>query len=856
MNRRYPRYPDEADYQTNAPSYYEDLARKNKLLKMLAKKIWEYDERLNDRLDELNDVLSDYLDQWDDRIENLDKEVEHIFIEWLEDGTLEQIINHEVLGNKLDKKDFEEAIQHVNDELGNKLDRKYFEDAIQYVTYDMFFEEGLSDNEIIYNAHKYANENNLPVINLSGEYWLDEPINIPIKTNVNFGKSIFHIDESKSKNGFGNFNVLPSKPKQNIQLDATKKSNFISQLKKGRTVLNDFPEFKNHLVRVVDNNTNQFQRYLAGEASTIWKLEDLFYVGEGGRIDGTIKYNFNDYTNLELYYAEEDYLIIEGGTFILNGEGNRNEVNQYVQNGFKIERSRVRFRNQFVGMEGTDKIGLDHNFSSGFYYYSYLYDIEFDNIKGLPRVDYHGTGTYGFYGHRVVKIEYNKVYAVGNKSYWGLNAHNKVKDIKILHSRIGRIDSHYDMQNLTITHSEIDRVALNGGGLLDISHSIINDDNIVEFRLDYGGHWDGDISVDHVTLKPSGNSRLISFRSGGHDHLSDIVWGRNISLSNITVDMQNTSSSNSHNILYLEENGFQSKHDNQLTGFDELIVKDLNIINGKGKGFALGHIGYPHFFDQRKSGGYSIEEMSDSSEITIDHNTKILIERVDTTGVVNFVSSSVSSNAALNAYHEYSLYPKLTIIDSGNIHMLLNGMVIDIDLIRSTLRFVRANLTSTIPESRTKLNVYDSIIKLRERITQKPIETNLFNVIIKPNENDSGVKNLPQTLMNTGLFQINIQNRTTLNLVNYFKGVQLDVEILKYLEQQAGDDVGYELGNALLLTNRFRRLKGIQNGTTTQRPVYNDRRNSQGQLYYDRILGKTIMFNAEEWVNVDGSKLE
>src|SRR5699024_8906326 len=113
-----------------------------------------------------------------------------------------------------------------------------------------------------------------------------------------------------------------------------------------------------------------------------------------------------------------------------------------------------------------------------------------------------------------------------------------------------------------------------------------------------------------------------------------------------------------------------------------------------------------------------------------------------------------------------------TIIDCGDIYMLLNGMVIDIDLIRTTLRFVRAYLTSKIAESRTKLNVYDSIIKLRERITQKPIETNLFNVIIKPNENDSGVKNLPQTLMNTGLFQINIQHRTTVNLVNYFEGVQ------------------------------------------------------------------------------------
>src|SRR5699024_10305790 len=185
--------------------------------------------------------------------------------------------------------------------------------------------------------------------------------------------------------------------------------------------------------------------------------------------------------------------------------------------------------------------------------------------------------------------------------------------------------------------------------------------------------------------------------------------------------------SNRHDILYLEEIGFKSKHDHQLTGFDELIVKDLNIINGKGKGYALGHIAYPALFDQKKQGGYSIEEMSDSSEITINHNAKILIERVDTTGVVNFVSSSVSSLKDLNEYHEYSFYPKLTIIDCGDIYMLLNGMVIDIDLIRTTLRFVRAYLTSKIAESRTKLNVYDSIIKLRERITQKPIETNLFN---------------------------------------------------------------------------------------------------------------------------------
>ena len=122
MYRRFPRYPDDADYQTNAPSYYEDLARKQKLLKMLAEKIWEYDKRLDERLEDLENVLQDYLLQWDERIENLDDEVSHIFVTWLEDGTLEKIINHDVLGNKADKTDLDKTnreLSKTNEDLNN-----------------------------------------------------------------------------------------------------------------------------------------------------------------------------------------------------------------------------------------------------------------------------------------------------------------------------------------------------------------------------------------------------------------------------------------------------------------------------------------------------------------------------------------------------------------------------------------------------------------------------------------------------------------------------------------------------------------------------------------------------------------
>ena len=89
MNKRFPRYPDDADYQTNAPSYYEDLARLQKLFEILSKRIWDYDRE-----------IADYFKRWEENLETINEDVIEMMIRWFEDGTLDRILNEELLNQK------------------------------------------------------------------------------------------------------------------------------------------------------------------------------------------------------------------------------------------------------------------------------------------------------------------------------------------------------------------------------------------------------------------------------------------------------------------------------------------------------------------------------------------------------------------------------------------------------------------------------------------------------------------------------------------------------------------------------------------------------------------------------------
>ena len=108
FNSRIPRYNDDSDYTTNAPSYYDDLARKQKLIKELAKRIWEYDKQLDQSLENIENVLNEYITIVDGKLELIDHiigegfndRIEVLLREWVNDGTLNHIINVEIFNMK------------------------------------------------------------------------------------------------------------------------------------------------------------------------------------------------------------------------------------------------------------------------------------------------------------------------------------------------------------------------------------------------------------------------------------------------------------------------------------------------------------------------------------------------------------------------------------------------------------------------------------------------------------------------------------------------------------------------------------------------------------------------------------
>ena len=106
-----PIYDHRSNFQTNSPSFYEYLSKHNHLIKILAKRIYDYDEVLDLKLEEIEEVLKQVINKIG---EGFNEEIEKLLREWVLDGTLDFIINETLMNLKADITYVDEEIDRVS----------------------------------------------------------------------------------------------------------------------------------------------------------------------------------------------------------------------------------------------------------------------------------------------------------------------------------------------------------------------------------------------------------------------------------------------------------------------------------------------------------------------------------------------------------------------------------------------------------------------------------------------------------------------------------------------------------------------------------------------------------------------
>lgn len=178
FNSRVPMYDDDSDYLTNANSYYDDLARKNKLIKMLADKIWEYEQIIEKQFAEWDEELKKRFLEWDKNLEEFDEEVLKLLEKWLEDGTLEQIINKNIFNTKADKEYVDSEFENIYELLEYKANKNELEINIR----DFGAKgDGVTDDT---EAFKQAGLSGVKVIVPEGRYIINDTVQLSSNTKL------------------------------------------------------------------------------------------------------------------------------------------------------------------------------------------------------------------------------------------------------------------------------------------------------------------------------------------------------------------------------------------------------------------------------------------------------------------------------------------------------------------------------------------------------------------------------------------------------------------------------------------------------------------------------------------------
>jgi len=570
--------------------------------------------------------------------------------------------------------------------------------SVNYTMFGAAGDPGNDDGVNIKMAHEYANRNHLPVIVHSGEFRIEETRNIDIRTSVQWGETVFRINEAY--NGREPvFRISGYNPPADILSDTVAKEALIRDLHPGVQQIHELKAYNNCLLWIRDNNDKIGYRYGEAYRGQSRGREELIYIEEDGRIVGDVAWTFSGITDLIAYPAEKSYLTVDGGSFHLSGDS-PSEGRRYHHNGILITRSRTIIRNQWVGLaEGKRDISL--NPRSGFYYFTNVFDTRLENIRLIPyEYDRPGTdndghsGTYGIGGNRMLETTFRNITAEGTRMHWGVFGTNMNKNFRVENCRLNRIDVHFHCWNLSIRDSLIGHkgITITGGGDLTIENTICDNNRFVNFRGDFGAKWFGNIFIKNCRLRAvsPAETSILFFVAANFDYGYPIGMAKSIYIDNFVFDYNTVPESRATGWM-IRSSTFSVTSEGKRSFFPARISLKNIFTDGREKGLRIMRIADPKGFQLSVPGSAGGSLFEANSHF---HFENIQLEKITSAEEAGYHLQIETAETGA-AYDAYSLYPAIRVSHCPAFSANIGSAAVDMVIYNCTVN--RVNTTADQP---------------------------------------------------------------------------------------------------------------------------------------------------------------
>lgn len=376
------------------------------------------------------------------------------------------------------------------------------------------------DFNAIVKAHEYANEHNLPVrADDKAEYYIGNVSQSAIiRTNTNWGKARFIIDDTAAQNHNAQIFTVTSK----LKSFTPKEMPFI---KKNQTKLNiKLPQSCMFVVQNAD--IKRYIRY-GVNANSGAPQTDIFIADRNGKIDmnAPVIWDFDKFTKITAYPIDSQILTVSGGNFTTIAN-QREGQHRYFSRGLAIRRSNTVLDGikhhitgegeqcwpygGFIGISECANVTVKNTLLTG--HKTYINP----NAEGKKV----STGTYDIGVNRALNVTFancSQTNDINNSTYWGIMGTNYSKNLILDSCIFSRFDAHMGVANATIRNSTLGHMGINaiGAGTFLVENSTVRGRTLINLRSDYGSTWNGDIIIRNCIFIPANGKKAVPVLIGG-----------------------------------------------------------------------------------------------------------------------------------------------------------------------------------------------------------------------------------------------------------------------------------------------------------------------------------------------------